>query len=434
MDTTARTERRAIWLSASLAVTGLLVLAALALLQSVPDNVSLWLLLAAAYVALDFSSVEVNERVRVSSSAMVAFAAAVIFGRESAMLAVTAMAALAAVHPDDVVHRRWRRPAANLGVLVVAAASAMAVFSPFLPEGDLRVGDLPRLALGAAIAAIAFDWIGFRLVRFATRFLYPDQDLVPWSRQIVNHLALSVLAAFGALIGAAYDLVGSVVLPLMAVTFLVGQGAFSSYARLREAHLATVAGFVKAIEALDRHTKGHTDRVVHFVQITASRLGLEPERQVLLRWAASVHDVGKVAVPGDLLRAAEQPGGQEVAGLEERMRAVDDLLRRVDFLAPIMDLVTGARRLSGGAGEPIETRVLAAADAFDGMTATRSHRRAVTQAQAFAALREASDVYGTDVVEALIGAIEDRHEVYGLPDEDSAAEVDRLIRERSIRA
>jgi hypothetical protein len=58
----------------------------------------------------------------------------------------------------------------------------------------------------------------------------------------------------------------------------------------------------------------------------------------------------------------------------------------------------------------------------------------VTQAQAFAALREAADRYGADVVEALVGAIEERHEVYGLPDEDAAAEVDRLIRERSIRA
>ena len=82
----------------------------------------------------------------------------------------------------------------------------------------------------------------------------------------------------------------------------------------------------------------------------------------------------------------------------------------------------------------IEARILAVADAFDSMTATRSHLNAVTQAEAFEELRGNADRYGPDAVAALIEAIVEGGEVYGLPDAASAAEIDRLVRERSVRA
>ena len=78
--------------------------------------------------------------------------------------------------------------------------------------------------------------------------------------------------------------------------------------------------------------------------------------------------------------------------------------------------------------------MLAVADAFDAMTSTRSYRAAVTQAEAFAHLRARADVLGAEVVEALISGITHRGEVYGSPDDASAAEVARLVKERAIRA
>ena len=78
--------------------------------------------------------------------------------------------------------------------------------------------------------------------------------------------------------------------------------------------------------------------------------------------------------------------------------------------------------------------MLTAADAFDAMTSTRSYRAAVTQAEAFAQLRPPAEALGADVVEALIAGITRRGEVYGSPDDASAAEVARLVKERAVRA
>lgn len=437
-DATATRVRASSVLAAGSAAVGLLTLVALFSVQEIPGAWGLWVLLAGVFVVLEFAAVEVSDRLRVSSSVMVAFTAAVIFGRQSALLAVALMAALGMFQPEDFRERRWRQPAFNLGQLVISSSAGAAVLAWFLPERELVLSDLPLVVLGAGLGAIAYGWINFRLVALFVRIAYPDRSLRSWSPMLVNHAALAVLAVLGGLLGAAYLLVGPIILPLILTTYAVGHIGFDSYARLQEAYESTVRGFVKVIEALDPHTRGHTERVARFCRMTADELGLEPDRRDRLHWASLIHDVGKLAIPGVLLRKDGPLSDEEYRRAVRRIRVVDGVLAEVEFLRPMVAITADLHRVLGridSQHEPsLEARILAAADVFDSMTSTRSYREAVTQVEAFAILRQNRDRYGPEVVEALISAIERRHEAYGSPDEASSAEVERLVRERAIRA
>jgi hypothetical protein len=363
---------------------------------------------------------------------MVAFCGMVVFDRESAVLAVTLMAAVAVLHPEDLRLRRWRQPAYNFGQLVLSTAVGALVLYPFLPVGTLLISDLPVLVGGAALASLVYNWLNFRLVALYVKVAYPDRSLRPWSRMLANHLAHAVLGAYGALIGAAYILVGPVALPMVVGTFLIGHSGFAVYSRMRQAHEDTVSGFVKAVEALDPYTKGHTERVAQFCGMAGERLGLDPDQLEVLRWAALIHDVGKLAAPPDLIGKEGLLGEEESARLERRVRVVEELLGRVEFLAPAVTAISTSENAE--IPRPIIDRILGAADDFDLMTSTRSYRSARSQSAAFEQLRADESRHGADVVSSLIEAIATGEVVYGSPDEETFAEVERLVQERSRRA
>ena len=411
-------------------MSGAAVIVVLFVVQRDPSPLWLWGLFAGVFVVLEFSSVEVNDRLFISSSIMVAFAGAVVFGRDSAVLAVTLMAAVSVLQPEDLRLRRWRQPAFNFGQLVISTALGVLTLFPFLPDGPLSTADLPTLTAGAVLAAVVYNWVNFRLVSVYARIGYPDRALLPWSRMLGNHLVHAVLGAYGALLGAAYLMVGPVALPLMFATFLVGQIGFATYSRMRQAHEDTVSGFVKAIEALDPYTKGHTDRVAQFCRMTGEQLGLDADQLEVLRWSALIHDVGKIAAPAELINKEGSLTEEEQARLGRRMAVVEELLSRVDFLAAAVEASAASRKTQD---TQLIGRVLGAADTFDAMTTTRSYRSAVTQTAAFDQLRRDDGLYGSAVVEALIAAIVASDVVYGAPDVGAATEVERLVQERIRR-
>ncbi len=413
---------------------GALGVAILALLVSMPwqtfPDPWLWAAFAAAFVYFEWHTVEVNDRLFASPSIMVLLTAAVIFGPGSAVVGAATMAALGPVSPADVRERRWFQPIANFGQLVASAAAATTVLSLALgvglPAGSSSLdAGLWRIALGSALATIVYGIVNYRMVLFAVSRVYGRLEVRPWSHIGAILLPMTGMGFLGGMLGATYLIVGTAALPLIAVVFFVGYLAFESYARLREAQESTIRGFIKALEAKDLYTRGHTERVARFAEMIGKQMGYDGTQLERLRWAALIHDVGKLAVPRELIRKRARLTDDEYQVMQHHVHFVEDLLDDVDFLKPMVEIATNHHAHYDGNGyhgaghehgdtPSKEACILAVADTFDAITSTRSYRVALTQPYAYAELRRhAGTQFDPEVVEAFIAAMERTGTSYG---------------------
>ncbi len=410
-----------------------------------PPPLGLWALFAAAFAFLDWRSVEVNERLLMSPTVMVALTAAVAFGPGHAALGVATMAVLGAVSARDVRQRRLFQPVANFGQMVVTAGTSALVLEQFLVRAEAAGGGAfwSWAALGSAAAAIVYVVVNYAMVAFAVRVVF-RQNLKAWSH--LGELLPSYVAMgfVGGLLGATITRT-EVVLPLVFIVFLIGYQNIASFGQLREAHAATLRGFVKALEAKDLYTRGHTERVAEFSALTGQELGFRGTRLERLRWAALIHDVGKLAVPRELIRKRGRLTTDEYEELQRHAHMVEEILAEVDFLQPMVEIASahhanydgsgyGGRGHNEGQRPSVEASILAVADAFDAMTSTRSYRMALSQSYAFSELRRnAGKQFDPEVVEAFIRAIEKTGHTFGSPFLDDPEQA-RLLAEGKVDA
>lgn len=428
-----------------LAGLGALSLGLLIRNQSLPDPLWLWALFGLAHIYFEWRAVEVNDRLIASPSIMVLTTAAVAYGPESAALGVALIAALSPLTPADVRERRWFQPIANMGQLTVSAAIAVLLLTALLPSQPFDRGDLLSIAVASGIAAVTYGAINYSMVLVVVRAVFGERHLRPWSNLPALVLPLLGMGFLGGLLGATFKLVGTHTLPLIFAVFFVGHMTFASYGQLREAQESTLRGFVKALEAKDLYTRGHTERVAYFAELIGREMGFSGTRLARLRWAALIHDVGKLAVPRDLIRKRARLTDEEYTQMQAHTHLVEDLLAEVDFLQPMVVIAAnhhqhfdgngygpGEREL--GNGQQLDASILAVADTFDAITSTRSYRVAMTQEYAFEELRRcAGTQFDPEVVEALVDVLARRGERYGSPDVNSDEEARRRA-EQAVRA
>lgn len=436
-----RQQRAKVRLGLAFPFCGLGTLAALFVVQDPPEWI-LWLLFAAAFVFFEWNAVEVNDRLYASPSIMILFTAAVAFGGASAVLGAALMAALGPLVPDDIRERRWFQPAVNFGQLTLSAAVAVTTLVVVAGSvNEFTTTSLWRVALGSCLAAVVYGLLNFSFVRFIVRSVYGDRNLLPWSHLGALLLPMVGMGFLGGLLGAAYLRIGGAALPLIFVVFFVGYMAFESYAQLREAQESTLRGFIKALEAKDLYTRGHTERVAKFALMIGQEMSFGGTDLERLRWAALIHDVGKLAVPRELIRKRARLSEDEYRVMQEHVHFVEDLLNEVEFLEPMVQIAANHHAHYDGNGyhgpshehgdtPGTEACILAVADSFDAMTSTRSYRVALTQEYAFEELRRhAGSQFDPAVVEAFIGALERSGERYGSPVELTEAEARRRAEE-----
>jgi diguanylate cyclase (GGDEF)-like protein/putative nucleotidyltransferase with HDIG domain len=199
---------------------------------------------------------------------------------------------------------------------------------------------------------------------------------------------------------------------------VVGIGELRRIAQQRDRRVRflAAAGLARAVDARDAYTGEHSAEVGELAARIAARMGFEPDEVELIRLAGSLHDVGKLAIPEDVLR---KPGPLNEAERLVLERHPQIGFRMLDSLGvePVATWVLHHHERWDGAGYPerlmgeeipLGARILFVADAYDAMTTERVYRGPLTHEEAVRELeRCAGTQFDPDVVAAFKRELEE---------------------------
>jgi diguanylate cyclase (GGDEF)-like protein/putative nucleotidyltransferase with HDIG domain len=193
----------------------------------------------------------------------------------------------------------------------------------------------------------------------------------------------------------------------------------------RAARFRAAASLAKAVDARDAYTGSHSERVADLAARLATRLGVNREQVELTRLAASLHDLGKLAIPEEILRKPGPLSETERLVLERHPQIGFRMLESLG-VNPVAEWVLhhherwdGSGYPDGVAGEtiPLGARIIFVADAYDAMTSDRVYRERLSDDETIAELERCA---GTQFDPMVVAALA---EELGLVRDESAIAV-----------
>lgn len=176
-------------------------------------------------------------------------------------------------------------------------------------------------------------------------------------------------------------------------------------------HLRTIEALSLAIEAKDHTTHDHLKRVQTYAVQIGEDLGLSRAELDALRAASLLHDIGKLAVPEQILSKPGRLTPEEFERMKIHPLVGAEILSRVQFPYPVVPIVRSHHEKWDGRGYPdglrgkeipIGARILSAVDCFDALTSERPYRRALAANEAITHIKsESGKTYDPDVVARL---------------------------------
>ena len=184
----------------------------------------------------------------------------------------------------------------------------------------------------------------------------------------------------------------------------------------REA-VASIKTLIAVINAKDKYTYGHVERVVFYCTLIANKLGLNDKDKKDLVYAAYLHDIGKINIPEEILMKTDQLSKEEWELLKTHPQNAVEIIKNIQPLKDTVPIILQHHERFDGTGYPNKlkgeeidslARMLTVIDSFDAMTSIRPYQQKKSYQQAIEELQNCSGTqFDPEAVKIFIDTIED---------------------------
>lgn len=191
-----------------------------------------------------------------------------------------------------------------------------------------------------------------------------------------------------------------------------------SYLRLQKTFDGVVRALVSTTEIRDPYTAGHQKRVAQLAAAIAWKMKLPPKQVEYLYIAATIHDLGKVSIPTDILTKPGMISEAESQLIRMHPKISYEILNEIDFDGPVADIAYQHHERLDGSGYPeglkgedimLEAKILAVADVVEAMVSHRPYRPALGIDQALEEIKRNRGVlFEPAVVDACITVVDNK--------------------------
>ena len=191
---------------------------------------------------------------------------------------------------------------------------------------------------------------------------------------------------------------------------------------INQMYIRSIDALIKALEAKDFYTRGHSQRVTMYSVAIGKEMRLSKERLEVLRQASILHDLGKIGVREAVLNKPGKLTDEEYKEIMLHPEVAMKILEPIPYFRPLLPAILHHHERFDGRGYPLhlkgsdiplESRIMAIADTFDSMTSTRAYRTALSlQAANDEILRCSGSQFDPEIVPVFIG-VQGRIEILG---------------------
>ena len=288
----------------------------------------------------------------------------------------------------------WHKVFFNCAQYVIAIAIAGVVYK--FTGGSFSSNNFFNI-IPLLLAALTFFTINITAITFILALV---QRVPPWGIWVTsikwtipNMLTLPVL---GLIMAYVYVTIGPLGVFLFFAPLLLARFIFKSYMDTRELYVNTLEALASALDAKDRYTRGHSDRVAKYAVELARQLKTPEDQVEVIQHMALLHDIGKIGISDELLNRVGRLSDEEFDLIKLHPVIGANILRDLNYMGSYTEYVRYHHEKFDGSGYPdglkgddipLGARIITLADSFDAMTTDRSYRKKMTVEEALDEVR-----------------------------------------------